>query len=186
MKAQKLRDALGDYRNVSKFAAMLRAVGGPFVAFRMGIVPKAVGRSLTSRPDRPTRMVRAQNDIDDEMRREGAPGGLNIGGPMDDAARMAFKLPDFLTSTASVGPLGDAARVAFHGQGPMQTMGNLASEYIPGARFAAGSVGSAFPYDRLPPGVTPMQAAIASAFGMYFTWPTSVKRRQDIEKETRR
>jgi hypothetical protein len=45
--------------------------------------------------------------------------------------------------------------------------------------------GVSFPYNRLPPGVTPFQAAMASLMGQYFSFPTSTKRRQAIEAMSR-
>lgn len=201
-KAEKIRQALGDYRNISKFAAGLQAIGGPFVAFRMGIVPAATARSLARRPDRLGRFYRAENDLNDERHREGAPSEFTFGGPAEDAARIAFKLPDYLKSSASAGPVGDATRIATGKGGPNEAALGLAAEYIPGLRSLTQLTGflpdsaqvgghqvnhlANFPYDRGAPGVSPFQEALAGLLGSYFGWPTSPKRRKEVEQASRR
>lgn len=195
VKAQKVRDALGDYRNVSRFVAGLRAIGAPFVAFRLGIIPKAVGGALRNNPQRVAGIYRAENDINDERHHEGATSEYNFGDPLESAGRMAFKLDDFMKSPASVGPLGVLDGIAHHNEGVGQIAKMAAAQYVPGLQTGAQISGflpaplnqnAGFPYDKAPPGVTPMQEALASLFGEYYGFPTSTKRKIDIQRQMRR
>jgi len=195
-KAQRIRDDLGDYRNISRFTAALQALGGPFVAFRTSITPRAVARAATRAPQRVEARARASEDVNQELHREGQPGTFHYGGPVEDAARMVFKPGDYLTSPATIGPLVSAAlKTIFEGKSPIQEAKQAGEGYIPawqeivpalkaipGAAEWLQKQGLTY---REPPGLSQMNDALNLIFGSHFEMPTSQKRRRDIEYETR-
>lgn len=190
-KADIIRQALGDYRNNSAFVAALDAIGGPFVAFRMGIVPGAVGRTLVKRPDRIEQIARGQKDFNDTVM-QGSPSEFEMGGPVEDAARMAADPWGYLTSPSSIGPIfGEAHRWL----DPNKTLtgGQIRDEFgrtfIPGYQLGeelgipqkvfGGGYGP-------PPGVHPAAADLAAALGAYFQRRPSARANQRFKRSERR
>lgn len=179
-KAQILRDDLGDYRNASKFISGLQAIGGPFVAFRLGIVPRAVARAAAKNPQRLASIYRTQNAVNQELQQEGLPATFHAGDPAEDAARLfnPFTAKGYLESTATLGPLGEVNRLVdpHNLEGLGQFTQNVLSEYAPGLRTLAPVAGlipgapdwlGGFPYGSTP-GVSPMAQALGQVFGTYF------------------
>jgi hypothetical protein len=86
-KAQKVRDALGDYRNVSAVISLFDALGAPFAPF-LGVFSKAARQTIGS--DRAYRFVaplRAQSDLDTQT--EDSPQGqFQMPNPAEAYAKM--------------------------------------------------------------------------------------------------
>ena len=182
-KAQYVRDTLGDYRNVNAIVSAFKAIGGPFVAFRLGIVPKAVGRALTTNIGRQRieSLARTENDVNDPrtgMLKKGA--AFELGGPASDYAKLMnpAKLGSYFSSPATSGVIGEAAQLtqqfASGKFNPVTTVHDLARQFVPGASLISGipeAAASINPYslqhERLP-GTSPLGRALAQMFGSYF------------------
>lgn len=180
-KAQIIRDDLGDYRNVSRFVAGLQAIGGPFVAFRLGIVPKAVARAIRNRPDRVENLARGQVDLNQELHKEGKSYQVEMGGPVTDALSLALKPIDYLTSQSSAGPLAYPLEL-WKGRGLGQVGDEALTGYVPGLRTVTGPMG--FPYKN-PAGVSPFMAGLASVLGPYFRRPVSGKTLKKYKRQSK-
>lgn len=169
-KADLVRRDLGDYRNVSIFVKSLQALGGPFVAFRVGTVPAAVGRALVRNPQRVEAHARAANDLDVDPQSMGGPAELVLGGPVDDFAKAAFSGVDYFTSPATMGVVGTGVQKYLRtkqgqGEGGGSLLAEQAREYLPGAGMAESLF--EMPYGAVP-GVSPLQTALVQVFGDYF------------------
>jgi hypothetical protein len=196
VKAQKIRDALGDYENINAFTAILKGIGGPFVAFRTGVTPKAVGRALRRAPQRVEARARASEDINQELHKEGQPGSWHYGGPVEDMARMGAKSVDYGKSAATIGPiLSGLANLALGKEGPQKALTTAGESFIPalqeimpllkqipGAQEWLQKNGLAY---HEPAGITPMNDALNTVFGSHFENPTSATRRREIEAQSR-
>lgn len=174
-KAQIIRNALGDYRNNSAFVAGLDAIGGPFVAFRLGIVPGAVGRALVHNPGHVEQIARAEQDVNN--RQHGvAPQGtdFHFGGPVEDSANMATNLPKYIMSPASLGPILGLGAQWLTPDRPL-TAGDVRDElgrtFVPGYGIAEEA---GLPQDILgggysgAPGVSQWESGLAAMLGAYF------------------
>lgn len=190
-KGHVIRQALGDYRNTSRFVSGLEAFGGPFVAFRVGIVPGAVARSLVRRPNYVEAVARGQETLNETA---GGPSALEFGGPVEDAARLGSQLPfplGYLTSPSSLGPLGIAARFADPNRtvSAGQIAGEAARDFIPGMgeMQSVGLLRDAFGggYDPAPE-TTTAENAFASALGMYYKRRASGKAQTMFERRENR
>jgi hypothetical protein len=197
-KAQYVRDALGDYRNANAIVQAFKAIGGPFVAFRLGIVPGAVSRALrTNRGRRRIEsLLRGQEDVNDPNTGL-LPHGtqFSLGGPLEDFGRLTnpSKTLDFLTSPSSLGALGEVAEVAKRAaQGrlsPLAESYQLARDYVPGFGPLVGVASTATDFDPYAKdlkghtGVPWLTLALASLFGTYFQNPSpgSVKNQARAE-----
>lgn len=167
-----IRAALGDYRNVSYFVSALDAIGGPFVAFRLGIVPGAVTRALVRRPGFVEAPVHAQETWNSTMQ-QGSPSEMEQGGPVRDAAGLAANPFGAMESPSTIGPLGVAMRYG----DPNRTVGGGAiadealRDFVPGAGMLEdlGVMKSILSggYDPAP-GVSPGASGFASLLGAYY------------------
>lgn len=102
-----VNDRIGDYHNQSAFVQLFQMMGGPFVAFRLGIVPKNVATAIAHNPERVLAIIRAQQDIQRNRSARGQRDNtLTLGGPTDDFAKLVFTPDKFLTSPATTGALG--------------------------------------------------------------------------------
>jgi hypothetical protein len=139
---------LGDYRNVSAFVSALQALGGPFVAFRVGTVPSAVGRAIRARPFYPESIIKAQDALTDRKHNS----EIVIGGPVKDAAEGYFNQADYFASGATAGPVGAALGAEIdaknpHGTSPVSMGEQFIENTVPGASLgmnAANVVGQEF------------------------------------------
>jgi hypothetical protein len=193
-KAQMIRDALIDYRNVSRFVSALQALGGPFVAFRAK-APEAIWRALWKNPARIEARARGTTDVNQELHKEGQPGNFHYGGPVEEASRALFKPWDTLWSSATVGPVVSAIEKAVSGkEGPIRAARDATIELtpalqtiipllerIPGMSQALQRAGVKYPE---PPGVSPFNDTLNTVFGSYFSSPVSKKRRREIQNES--
>lgn len=130
LKGHMVNNHIGDYRNQSAFVHMFRALGGPFVAFRLGIVPEQVLRTLRDNPSRITTPLRAETDIQ-ENRQGKRKNTMTFGGPLEDAAKLATNPTGFLGS--SLGALTSIPELADPTHKGLLDKGiELAQSYIPG------------------------------------------------------
>lgn len=153
VRAAMVNEHLGDYRNQSAFVHFFESLGGPFVAFRLGIVPHAVARAIAENPQRVLTILRSSEDLqrnrDSAQRGAGplsiGPNELNFGGPVEDAAKMlpdgAFGLEQpltFLTSPSTLGPLGEVFNFVRYApdHSAMDELASLGARYIPGGELA--------------------------------------------------
>jgi hypothetical protein len=186
-KSAVIRAALGDYRNVSRFVSTLEAFGGPFVAFRIGIVPGAVARALVRRPGYVEAVSREQKDWNDVT---GGPSELQAGGPVHDAASLAANPGAYMTSPASIGPLGIAARYADPNR--TATGGEITEDamrsFVPGFGFAedTGLAQKVFGGYGAAPGTDTGENVMASAMGAYYRRRPNPKAEQRFERSERR
>ena len=131
LKGHMLQEHLGDYTNQSAMVHAFAALGGPFAAFRMGIVPKAILRTIAQNPDRILLALRAKYQMQkppDSGRNE-----LTTGGPTDDWLHMASDPLGFLLSPSTLGFVGAASSQAQYGQNdtPLQAIGRQIQSYNP-------------------------------------------------------
>jgi len=190
-KADLINRDLGDYHNVSRFVAALDAIGGPFVSFRLGIVPAAVGRSIRARPNLPENVARTENDINTDPHALGnQPQKFNLGGPVDDFARLVTDPEKFMLSPSTIGPWALLDRLHKTDQGDQpESAGSFAAEevrqYVPLSGVGESMFG--LPYGG--PSVThPSQApsalaqALMQAFGPYLSRKPSKKAEQRYKR----
>jgi hypothetical protein len=187
LKGQMIRDALGDYKNVSAFVSMLQAMGGPFVAFRVGIVPKAVSQAIVRNPQRVEGLTRAQKDIEDNT-------GMEIGGPISDFAKMTagpYSALGFFDSPSTTGPVGSAVQFGISGKmgtptPPKELMAQTAFQYA-GPFSALGSLwGIPYPAPGKQMGQFDLRSALLSLMSFYETegWNPKAERRTEHFIET--
>jgi hypothetical protein len=194
-KAQKIRNALIDYRNVSRLVSGLQAIGGPFVVFRTKLLG-TVGKAILNTPGRVEQQARIPTDVNEELKKEGEPAEFHPGGPVEDLATAAFKFGDFIISPATIGPVASAvAKVILGKEGPVRAGKQAASEVIPATNvltpvleqipaFSDFLKHYKLQYDH--PGRTgPFNDLMNMAFGSYFGWPESKSRKLGISAESR-
>ena len=132
LKGNMLQDHLGDYGNQSAFVHSFAALGGPFAAFRMGIVPKNVLRAIANDPQRVLLALRAKYNLQ-AQRPNKSRNEIEPGGPMDDFLRMTSDPLGFLLSPSTLGAIGGAAQQAEYGQHdtPGQVVARTVEQYNP-------------------------------------------------------
>jgi hypothetical protein len=139
LKAYMVNKQVGDYKNVNGFVKFFQAIGGPWVAFRLGIVPQALIRAVAEHPDRVEALARLQED---PQRNRSAYGQrentLEEGGPIDDATKLAVDPVKFMKSPASAGIAGQVDES--HDALGYQPLGEVAGEFA-GAFNPLGGVG---------------------------------------------
>jgi hypothetical protein len=175
-KATIIRKALGDYRNNNIIVSALQAIGGPFVAFRAGIVPGAVFRALTKNPIRLETVARLQEDLNDARQKTGAKSGLEIGGPVSDYARMVSDPFGYFGSPASTGIVGMASQM-YNPDKPLtlaDMIDTAGRNFIPEFGIAE-DIGLTQPLIGgypTPPGTSIPERTLASILGAYFKAPS--------------
>lgn len=101
-KAQHIRDALGDYRNVSAFISLMDAMGAPFAPF-MGVFSKAAKHTLASdKAYRFTLPLRAQQDLNQQTEDAGK-GDFTVPNPASAFSQLATG--EGFLSPSRTGPL---------------------------------------------------------------------------------
>jgi len=112
LKGHLVNDAAGDYRNHNAFVQTFMALGGPFVSFGLGIIPKAGAKALTQHPGRLETVYRVQEDIQRNRTDKNA-NKLDIGGPAGDLASMAKNPLKYAISPSRAGIFGSIAQMAY-------------------------------------------------------------------------
>lgn len=131
-----INNKVGDYRNQSAFVKMFQALGGPFVAFRLGIIPARVAEAAIKNPERIVAATRGQEDFqknrDPHAQRQNE---FVLGGPVNDFSELLSDPKQYLANT--LGAMGNLGREpSAGGQGLFQSAVNLAGSYIPGVAGA--------------------------------------------------
>jgi hypothetical protein len=194
-KAQKIRNALIDYRNVSRFVSLLQAIGGPFVVFRTKLLGTVLKAALKT-PGRVESYARVPTDVNEELKKEGESAEFHTGGPVEDLATAIFKPFDALISPATIGPVASALMKVFtEKKGPVRAIKQAIGEVVPATNVAA-PIAEQVPafadflkhyklqYDH--PGHTgPFNDLMNMAFGSYFGWPEGKSRKLGISAESR-
>jgi hypothetical protein len=202
LKADWIRQDLGDYRNVSAFVRGLQAFGASFPTFGVATVIPAVGRAALKNPQRVENLVRPEVDVNTDKQLGGrSPSEAVSGGPAEDAAKAAFNPAGFWLTSSRGGPIGEAGGFMVNlAQGKAPSLegeaAKLADEYIPGSALirdvaqtyaatgAPGSKGARNFADAAygpPPGASPLLEAIYAYYGGYFkALPSDMKEERDI------
>lgn len=99
---------VGDPRNVAAFVRAFEQLGGPFVAYRLGIVPRAVLEAIIKNPQRILAAIRPVDDMQHNRTHQAQQDNtLMVNDPVNNAARMMG--PGFLsymTSPSTIGLIG--------------------------------------------------------------------------------
>jgi hypothetical protein len=144
-KAQKLREQMGNYRDASLFTSFLRSVGGPWAIFGLDIVPRAVGKAITT--------ARGAAGIETIARTEtsynaesGDPDQLRVWGPIADYVRLLLDPAAFVTAPARLGPLGLVANipeeVLAHHRNPADVLAQDVRYMVPGGQVTEAAIGA--------------------------------------------
>lgn len=107
MKGWLVNEKAGNYQAQSAFVKAFEAVGGPFVVFRLGIVPRAAAKTLAEHPGRIAATTRLP--VDYQQNRPKADQSKNVfepGGVTSDMERGVTDPLGYMTSPASLGALG--------------------------------------------------------------------------------
>jgi len=170
-----IRDVLGDYHNTSEFVSLLRHVGANFPAWGLGIVPRAMSKSLRERPNSLKTLARGNRIVSDDITQPAFGADLDIAGPPNDYFNMLMAPQNFFRSPSRIGPVSDIYGLynAWKtGQvGPF--LGNQALRLAPFGSFVGNAAG--FPYPSKAPG--PLRAAAGTA-GMFFSQKPSLTARE--------
>jgi hypothetical protein len=189
-----IANRLGDYRNNSLFVQAMDAIGGPFVAFHFGIVPEQVAHAATHPVgiSRIEQIDRSEQDVNSELLDQGN-AQLDMGGPVDDAAKLLFNKKAYITSPNAIGPVASqfvGSDRDYPVSAGMQMQG-LAREFpgvgtVEDLATIAGAPNMNPYYNRkYSGGVTPQQSSLAGLLGMYYTRKTK-RRMRPTEKLIRK
>ena len=104
----------GDPRNVAAFVRSFEQLGGPFVSYRLGIVPRAVLDAVAKNPQRVLAAIRPVLDLQQNRSRQAqADNTLMINDPVENAARLFGPgALNYLLSPSTVGLFGFAQQLA--------------------------------------------------------------------------
>lgn len=166
-----INNKVGDYRNQSAFVKMFQALGGPFVAFRLGIVPAKVAEAMKSNPERLVAATRGQRDLQDNRDHNAQrQNEFTLGGPVQDEAEMFSNPGKYLGDTiGNVSGLGKSTEAG--GKGLIQAAMNMAGSYIPGVssaqEFGKDAAGTERPGQKVEFADQIMDSMLAS-LGMYY------------------
>ena len=135
LKGHLISKHIGDYRNQSAFVHTFKTLGGPFVAFRLGIVPANVAEAAVKHPGRVNNVIRLEQDVQNNRTKTAQRKNRIVnGGPVEDASKLGTDPKSYLTSPSTTGLLGQL--LGGQGSGHTGLVGHLldfADAYIPGA-----------------------------------------------------
>jgi Transglycosylase SLT domain len=112
MKGQLVNDAAGDYKNHNAFVQTFMALGGPFVSYGLGIVPKTYAKAAIQAPQRLQQVRRAQEDVQRNRPDHGA-NKLDIGGAANEGDQFVKNPAKYVISPSRAGIIGDIAQQAY-------------------------------------------------------------------------
>jgi len=174
-----INDHIGDYRNQSAFVKFFEGLGGPFVAFRLGIVPQNAVRTLKEHPQRLAELYRAQQDLN-ENRQGKRTNTFEVGGPFKDIAEYVSDPYKFMQESMS----GELTGEDFRNMGM-----SLMSNYVPGAG-AVGDEANILSGTNRPGQDTTLQDklfdSVASFFGMRYNRKKTAKQENLKYKDIQR
>jgi hypothetical protein len=146
LKGHLISNRVGDYRNQSAFVKMFQALGGPFVAFGLGIVPQQFLKTLEKNPARVWSFLQAQHDIQNNLLGK-KKNTLEINNPTTDALKFFSDPVHYMTSPSRTGPLAELFNLKeeedqskYRGLGEIGL--DLAKAYVPGLEDIGKAVGS--------------------------------------------
>ncbi len=133
LKGHLISNRVGDYRNQSAFVKMFQALGGPFVAFGLGIVPQQFLKTLEKDPSRIVNFLNAQKD----WQKTKAGKNQTFSTPMNEALAFFSDPVHYLTSGSRIGAISELFNLKEQeDQGKFKGLGqvgiDLAQGYIPG------------------------------------------------------
>ena len=128
-----INDKVGDYRNQNAFTTFFQALGGPFTAFHLGIVPKAFLQTLRDNPGRIKNYQRLGEDIQHHADTSG--GVISDSSPMSEGADMLAGLVSVLKGEVPEYAMNSLNFKDFIDQGHdeeggLQRLNQLASHYL--------------------------------------------------------
>ncbi|MFY9718783.1 MAG: hypothetical protein WAK16_03985, partial [Candidatus Cybelea sp.] len=132
-------DKVGDYHNQMGLVRTLEAMGGPFIAFRLGIVPRKVMQSIRENPQRALAIARAQYDINENRKGGKKKNEMRIGGPVGDFSEFLYGAGSmwdpiaspFMYGVNSVMPMSGApSQGYFWQQAPSAVLNRTAENYV--------------------------------------------------------
>jgi hypothetical protein len=101
LKGALINKKLGDYTNQSAFVKFFGALGGPFVAYHLGILPKAVIDSVKNNPINYLTVGRLRDQ--NQKNREGADmNELTSGDPVTESAKGLSNPPGYVMSSSAL------------------------------------------------------------------------------------
>jgi Transglycosylase SLT domain len=137
LKGHLISNRVGDYRNQSAFVKMFQALGGPFVAFGLGIVPQQFLKTLKEDPHRVYTMLQSMHDVQND-RQGKRRNTLEFENPMTAATKLFSDPVHYMSSPSRVGGIAELFDLKdeedeskYKGLG--QRAIDLAQAYIPGA-----------------------------------------------------
>lgn len=152
-KGARVREDIGDYEGRPGYIKGLEeAIGAPFANWRLGIVPKAVGKATVRAPQRLERYARGIETANSQ----GGPQ-IEFGGPEEDFGRLAASLGTvptmqgsrYIASPSTIGPVSALLPTPYAQPSATEIAEDLARSYIPGAGVAEEATGLS-PYKEAP------------------------------------
>lgn len=136
-----INDKAGDYRNQNAFTQFFQALGGPFTAFHLGIVPKAFLQTIRDNPDRIKNFQRLGQDIQNHADTSG--GVISDSSPMSEGADMLVGLGSVLKGEVPEYAMNSLNFKDFIDQGHdeeggLQRLNQMASHYLAPVSLAEG------------------------------------------------
>lgn len=147
LKGHLISNRVGDYRNQSAFVKMFQALGGPFVAFGLGIVPQQFLKTLKEDPDRIYKLLQTQRDV--QSNRQGKRRNtLEFSNPTTDAVKFLTDPVHYLASPSRTGPIAELFGLKEdEDQGKYEGLGqrgiDLAQAYLPTTEALGKAYGAA-------------------------------------------
>jgi hypothetical protein len=143
LKGHLISNRVGDYRNQSAFVKMFQALGGPFVAFGLGIVPQQFVKTLKEDPHRIYTVLQSLADV--QANRQGKRRNIiSMSNPITEALKLFSDPVHYMTSSSRIGPLSNLFDLKEEeDEGKYKGLGerglDLAAAYIPGAEILGKS-----------------------------------------------
>jgi hypothetical protein len=111
LKMALINKKLGDYHNLTAFARAFASYGGPYVAYKLGVLPKAVLDSVRNNPLLFETVARTEDQI--QQNRQGAHQDKWSGSdPVSETGKMTTNPVGYVIDTATMGLLRDGMELA--------------------------------------------------------------------------
>jgi hypothetical protein len=192
LKGQIVNERAGDYHNLTMFARAFRSISGPFVAFRLGIVPEQVTKSLFENPSRLNNQYRLEINENQEQRKGGYYGLYHVlGGPGTDEADIAQNIAKFMASPATLGVTGIGSNIAGRAshqsleQTVVDSVYSIIDLFFPGFGAILNVSGLTPDYDA-EPGTSVVTRAIEHETGTYGVHTESKGAERAFQRDMRR
>lgn len=149
---RKIAEKIGDPRTQNAIVKLFEAFGGQFVAYRLGISPKAVLMGLAEHPTRIAQPDRAITDIQHDRSAQGQNANeLTFRTPAAEAMELGASLlgpplgeaNPFFASPATSGVAGQSLAAQHSKQSTFQRAAETAGYYLPGGSLVENTVAAA-------------------------------------------